>query len=120
MDNATAEYSFIRQFFNPSDNRPEKSRIEASSTNNLTRIGEGSEDIPDSASVAQRSQSSASVSILTMQKEAAKRKKEEDAIYDEIWKQIMDPVLQYTDVGISEKGSERSMISVNRHLSSLF
>jgi Vps52 / Sac2 family len=94
MDNATAEYSFIRQFFNrdepPSTGSP---AINQSSTGELDL----EESIPGSP-VEIRQWQSDTTSVRTAQQTAAKRKAD-DAYFDGIWKQVMEPVLQYADVG---------------------
>jgi vacuolar protein sorting-associated protein 52 len=93
MDNATAEYSFIRQFFN----RDEPLSTVLPATNQFS-TGELDleESVPGSPVELKRRQSD-TVSVRTTQQSAAKRKAD-DAYFDGIWKQVMEPVLQYADV----------------------
>ena len=92
MDNATAEYSFIRQFFN----RDEPTPVEAS-TSNAPSIDLGIEESVPGSPVDMKRRDSDAASVRTMQQSAAKRKAD-DAYFDGIWKQVMEPVLQYSDV----------------------
>lgn len=95
MDNATAEYAFIRQFFTPAEPVSSKPQDQASSAEDT----EVEESVPGSPGFASgRRQSSASVSLLAMQ-DAGKKRKEEEVIINGIWKQVMEPVIQYAEVG---------------------
>ena len=93
MDNATAEYSFIRQFFN----RDEPPSTGSPATNQFSN-GELDleESVPGSPVELRRRQSDTS-SVRTTQQTTAKRKAD-NAYFDGIWKQVMEPVLQYADV----------------------
>lgn len=93
MDNATSEYSFIRQFFNRDD--PSHKETSTSDPPSMDEIGP-EESVPGSPVDARRRGSDAA-SVRTMQQSAAKRKAD-DAYFDGIWKQVMEPVLQYADV----------------------
>lgn len=94
MDNATAEYAFIRQFFGKDEpTTPKQEGIPLS-----VEGTEVEESVPGSPRMRQgRRPSSASVTMLAMQ-EAGKKQKEEDAIFNGIWKQVMEPVTQYAEV----------------------
>lgn len=92
MDNATGEYSFIRQFFN----RDEPSQKETSTpTPNRTGESVREESVPGSP-VDSRRRGSDAESVRAMKQSAAKRKAD-DAYFDGIWKQVMEPVTQYAD-----------------------
>jgi hypothetical protein len=95
MDNATTEYSFIRQFFN----RDEPPSIDSPATNqSLSGELDLEESVPGSPVEIKQWQSD-TASVRTAQQTAAKRKAD-DAYFDGIWKQVMEPVLLYADVGV--------------------
>jgi hypothetical protein len=95
MDNATAEYSFIRQFFN----RDEPTTTDSSATNDPATGDLGLEESVPGSPVELKRRESGLGSVRTMQNSAAK-KKADDVYFDGIWKQVMEPVLQYADVSI--------------------
>ena len=92
MDNATAEYSFLRQFFNRDEPSDGESLDTKPSSEDLDM-----ETIPGSPVQPKRRPSDIS-SMKEVQNSAAK-KKSDDAYFDGIWKQVMEPILQYADVG---------------------
>ncbi|KAG8858375.1 hypothetical protein FRB91_009827 [Serendipita sp. 411] len=101
MDNASAEYSFIRQFFNREDqNEPSASRATSviGDDDHLESVNESSdaEPRPRHHTLAHRRQSSTS-SVVSVRSAILRKQREEDAYFAEIWKQVMEPVLQYTE-----------------------
>jgi vacuolar protein sorting-associated protein 52 len=92
MDNSSAEYSFIRQFFNRDEPPSTGSPAADQSTGDL----DVEESVPGSPVEIKRRQSD-TAGIRAVQQTAAKRKAD-DAYFDGIWKQVMEPVLQYADV----------------------
>ncbi|KAG8810652.1 hypothetical protein FRC17_002845 [Serendipita sp. 399] len=101
LDNASAEYSFVRQFFNREDqNEPSVSRAGSviGDDDHLESVNESSdaEPKPKRPIFAHRRQSSTS-SAVSVRSAILRRQREEDAYFAEIWKQVMEPVLQYTE-----------------------
>jgi hypothetical protein len=99
LDNSTAEYAFLASFFRqePSPPRRPSSRVSGI-------IFEDPEEHSDNGGDSVPISRTASVSIP--EGEAIKRKlnnaaKEERTFIDGLWKQIMDPALEYCQVRIS-------------------
>ncbi|KAG5635635.1 hypothetical protein H0H81_010569 [Sphagnurus paluster] len=99
MDNATAEYTFVKAFFSfeTTLNTQESTQATLSPTSLLS---------PDRATFADHrsvsgsdygGQQSRPASIVDTIAAAEASKKEEKANFDAIWKQIMDPVLVYCE-----------------------
>lgn len=96
MDNATSEYSFITRFFDReaksqaimplSALSPQSPRQEESNTE--------SEKVESPSATAR----APSISMSTLQAAELQKRKEEQAYFDNIFKQVMEPVLEYTEV----------------------
>ncbi|KAJ6486376.1 vacuolar sorting protein [Mycena vitilis] len=96
MDNATAEYTFITTFFTVDPMSPQEVENALFSPNLLSPDGhERRMSVAGSETGRGRNRAASIVSASGMQSLAAVVK-EEQASSDAIWKQIMDPVLEYT------------------------
>ncbi|KAJ7368456.1 vacuolar sorting protein [Mycena albidolilacea] len=96
MDNATAEYTFVTTFFTVDPIVPQETDNALFSPGLLTPAGgEQRMSVAGSEHGARRARTASIVSASGMQSLAA-AVKEEQASSDAIWKQIMDPVLEYT------------------------
>ncbi|KAJ7498765.1 vacuolar sorting protein [Mycena latifolia] len=96
MDNATAEYSFVTTFFTIDPLVAPEEADSALSPGLLSPDGrERRMSVAGSEHGARRNRAASIVSASGMQSLAA-AVKEEQASSDAIWKQIMDPVLEYT------------------------
>jgi hypothetical protein len=102
MDNATAEYTFVTTFFSVdalmSPEEPENALL---SPGLLSPDGrERRMSVAGSEHGGRRNRAASVVSASGMQS-LATAVKEEQASSDAIWKQIMDPVLDYTQVRLT-------------------
>ncbi|GLB33953.1 putative vps52 / Sac2 family protein [Lyophyllum shimeji] len=99
MDNATAEYSFVKTFFSSTASLP----TEDSKNSLLSPTSVLSPDratFADNRSVAESDYGTprvGSASIMSALAAAETARKEDRATSDAIWKQIMDPVLTYCE-----------------------
>lgn len=96
LDNATAEYAFLSSFFRqePSPPRRPSARVVSGI---IFEDPEESDTGPDSVPISR----TASASIPdgeTTKRRANTTAKEERAFVDGLWKQIMDPALEYCQV----------------------
>jgi hypothetical protein len=100
MDNATAEYTFVTTFFTVDPISPQEIDNALFSPALLSPGGgERRMSVAGSEAGARRNRAASVVSAGGMQSLAA-AVKEEQASSDAIWKQIMDPVLEYTQVSV--------------------
>lgn len=98
MDNATAEYTFVTAFFTVDPIVPQETDNALFSPGLLSPAGgERRMSVAGSEHGGRRARTASIVSASGMQSLAAVVK-EEQASSDAIWKQIMDPVLEYTQV----------------------
>ncbi|KAJ6539496.1 Sac2 family-domain-containing protein [Mycena capillaripes] len=96
MDNATAEYTFVTTFFTVDPMSPQEVENALFSPGLLSPDGrERRMSVAGSDAGGRRNRAGSVVSASGMQSLAA-AVKEEQASSDAIWKQIMDPVLEYT------------------------
>ena len=103
MDNATAEYTFISTFFATQTSLPlaEPNSYAPASTAILSPDGGTSTELQSSSaseSDAHQPLSSTTPGLGGFVSFVAKSK-EETAVIDGLWKQIMDPVMDYCQVG---------------------
>ena len=103
MDNATAEYTFISTFFATQTSLPLAEPIShvPSSATILSPDGGTFTDLQSSSASefdAHRPLSSTTPGLGGFVSFVAKSK-EETAVIDGLWKQIMDPVMEYCQVG---------------------
>ncbi|TFY61593.1 hypothetical protein EVJ58_g4418 [Rhodofomes roseus] len=107
MDNASAEYTFVTTFFASEQRRPTQKRSSGSirsPTSLLSPTDGNSEDgysVVSSdygASPRQRITSIGSIMALTEVNGSTKDAKEEQTALNAVWKQIMDPVLDYCQI----------------------
>lgn len=105
MDNATAEYSFITSFF-ATEPQPLPSHLKESSNplsppTSLSPLPGESDDNPSKdgseQSTLSRRRMSGIISSTSLNMSSVSPK-EEQANLNTIWKQVMDPVLEYTKV----------------------
>ena len=98
MDNATSEYSFITRFFD----REAKSQaiMPVSALSPLSPRQEESNAESEKVESPFATARAPSVSMATLQATELQKRKEEQAYFDNIFKQVMEPVLEYTEVSI--------------------
>ncbi len=98
MDNATSEYSFITRFFD----REAKSQptMPLSALSPLSPRQEESNTESEKVESPFATARAPSISMSTLQAAELQRRKEEQAYFDNIFKQVMEPVLEYTEVSI--------------------
>lgn len=99
MDNATAEYTFVKAFFSfeTTLNTQESTQATLSPTSLLSPDRATSADHRSVSGSDYGGQQSRPASIVDTVAAAEASKKEEKANFDAIWKQIMDPVLVYCE-----------------------
>ncbi|CCA73324.1 related to SAC2 protein [Serendipita indica DSM 11827] len=102
MDNATAELSFIRQFFDREERSEAKSAASSSSVIAEDEAPEGTQassvaDHKRQGSAAGHRRTSSTSSMVSVRSAILRRQREEEAYFAGIWKQVMEPILQYTD-----------------------
>ena len=98
MDNATSEYSFITRFF---DREARSQAIMPLSA--LSPLSPQQEESNTELAKVESPFATArapSVSMSTLQEADLQKRKEDQAYFDTIFKQVMEPVLEYAEVSI--------------------
>ncbi|KAH9844190.1 Sac2 family-domain-containing protein [Rhodofomes roseus] len=108
MDNASAEYTFVTTFFASEQRRPTHQKRSSGSIRSPTSLlsptdgnSEDGHSVVSSdygASPRQRITSIGSIMALTEVNGSTKDAKEEQTALNAVWKQIMDPVLDYCQI----------------------
>jgi hypothetical protein len=99
MDNATSEYSFITRFFDREAKSP--GVIPLSTLTPVSPRQEESSTEPERVESPVPTARAPSAPMSTLQAAEVRKLKEEQAYFDDIFKQVMEPVLQYTEVHIA-------------------
>lgn len=112
MDNATLEYSFIIRFFDREAKSPAIMPLSALSPMSPQQEESSTEtEKVDSPLATARL---APTSMSTLQAAELRKLKEEQAYFDDIFKQVMEPVLQYTEVSMSPYIPSVYLCSISR------
>jgi len=98
MDNATSEYSFITRFFDREAKSP--AIIPLSALPPLSPRQEESDAEPEKVESPFATARAPSTSMSTLQAAEVQKLKEDQAYFDNIFKQVMEPVLQYIEVSV--------------------
>jgi hypothetical protein len=96
MDNATAEYTFIKSFFSAEKSIPSQDSLNAIFSPNALLSPEERQSVSGS-DYGGRSRSN-SVTIPSSPSTTTLAGKDEQATLDAIWKQVLDPVMEYVQV----------------------
>lgn len=98
MDNATSEYSFIIRFFDREANSP--AMMPSLALFPMSPRQEESHAEPERVEPPVETPKAPATSMFTLQAAEVRRLKEEQAHFDNIFKQVLEPALQYTEVSI--------------------
>jgi hypothetical protein len=98
MDNATSEYSFITRFFDREAKPPAVMPLSVLSP--LSPQQEESNTVPERVESPFATARAPSTSMSTLQAAELQKLKEDQAYFDNIYKQVMEPILQYTEVSL--------------------
>lgn len=98
MDNATSEYSFIIRFFDRAADSLAIMPLPALSL--MSPRQEESNAEPEGVESPVATARAPATSMSTLQAEEVRKLKEEQAYFDNIFKQVMEPILQYVEVSI--------------------
>ncbi|ELU45944.1 vacuolar sorting protein [Rhizoctonia solani AG-1 IA] len=101
LDNATAEYAFLSSFFRQEPNPPRKPSTRRVSGIIFEDPEEQSESGGDSIPISRTASFSIPGDSDAARRKANSAAKEERAYIDGLWKQIMEPALEYCQVGNS-------------------
>ena len=119
MDNATAEYTFISTFFTTQTLPPPAEPVPyvPPSAAVLSPDGGTSTDLlSSSASEFETRPLSGTTPGLGGFVSFVAKSKEETAVIDGLWKQTMDPVMEYCQVGNFELCVDKAFYNLNRNL----